>query len=209
MVALMCGCCCDKIETREILMDLDYISLVRPSFTYYDVGISASIFGNFFPGYGLSVLTVSRSSREYSAYQSPSRINLGYFSGSFLKQIFKDEHYFIYFPDGSYDYNILLCMYFLDQNFRNVFRDFCSKFDSIFALFLDDALVCFDSDNSPEIAKEVYEKFKIKYTYSYKFNYSVRVRVHYKDVNLGPTYRLVDFEVLEIVRPCVMDLIKK
>lgn len=98
---------------------------------------------------------------------------------------------------------------FLDENFRNVFRDFCSKFDSIFASFLDDALVCFDSDNSPEVAKEVYEKFKIKYTYSYKFNYSVRVRVHYKDINLGSTYRLVDFEVLENIRPCVMDLIKK
>ena len=209
MVALMSACCCEKIETREILMDLDYTSLVRPSFTHYDVGISASIFGNFFPGYGLSVLLVSRSSREYSSYQGPSRINLGFFSGSSLKQIFKDERHFIHFPDGSYDYDILLCMYFLDENFRNVFRNFCSKFDSIFASFLDDALVCFDSDEFTESGKEVYKKFNLKYTYSYHFNYSVRVRVHYKDVKLGLTYQLVDFEVLEIIRPCVMDLIKK
>ena len=208
MVALMC-CCCDKIETREILMDLDYIELVSPVFTYSDIDVSFLVFGNFFPGYGLSVLTVSRHSREYSTYQIPSRINLGYFSGPSLKEFFKDKRELIHFPDGSYDYDILLCMYFLDENFRNVFRDFCSKFDSIFASFLDDASVCFDSDKSPEIAKEVYEKFKIKYTYSYKFNYSVRVRVHYKNINLGQIYRLVDFEVLEIIRPCVMDLIKK
>ena len=209
MVALMSACCCEKIETREILMDLDYTSLVCPSFTYYDISVHADIFGNFFPGYGLCVLNVARHSREYSAYQNPSHINLGYFSGPSLKELFKEKPEFIHFPDVSYDYDFLLCMYFLDENFRNVFRNFCSKFDSIFASFLDDALVCFDSDKSPEIAKEVYEKFKIKYTYSYKFNYSVRVRVHYKDINLGPTYRLVDFEVLEIIRPCVMDLIKK
>lgn len=190
-------------------MDLDYIELVRPVFTHSDIGVSFLVFGNFFPGYGLSVLTVPRYSREYSTYQIPSRINLGYFSGSSLKELFKEKREFIHFPDGSYDYDILLCMYFLDENFRNVFRDFCSKFDSIFASFLDDALVCFDSDKSPEISKEIRERFKIKYTYSYKFNYSVRVRVHYKDINLGPTYRLVDFEVLEIIRPCVMDLIKK
>lgn len=209
MVALMSACCCEKIETREILMDLDYTSLVCPVFTYSDISVSFLVFGNFFPGYGLSVLTVPRYSREYSTYQIPSNINLGYFSGPSLKELFKEKRELIHFPDGSYDYDFILCMYFLDENFRNVFRNFCSKFDSIFASFLDDALVCFDSDKSPEVAKEVYEKFKIKYTYSYKFNYSVRVRVHYKDIKLGSTYQLVDFEVLEIIRPCVMDLIKK
>jgi len=207
MVTLMSACCCEKVEFRDVLIDINKEFVIRCFYSvYYDSGYSSdflnTVFDTFLSGISGSV---SKNSRTYSSLFNPPKLSL--IDSSSVRDFFAKKEYRFGFYDSLFSGYYCYSLYFLDDNFSFVYNAFCEKFGNVFSTFLSDLLSLRDSDldfYDPNI-----KKFQDKYSYLIRFNYSVRVRVHYKNINLGQIYRFVDFEVLDILRPCLFDLIKK
>ena len=207
MVALMSACCCEKVEFRDVLIDINKEFAVLCFYSvYYDSGYSSDFLNTVFDTFLFGIFgSVSKNSRIYSFLSNPPKLSL--IDSSSVRDFFAKKEYRFSFDDSLLPGYYCYSLYFLDNNFSFVYNAFCEKFVNVFSAFLSDLLSLRDSD--PDFYDSRIKKFQDKYSYLIRFNYSVRVRVHYKDINLGQIYRFVDFEVLEIVRPCVMDLIKK
>lgn len=207
MVALMSACCCEKVEFRDVLIDINKEFFIRCFYSvYYDSGYSSDFLNTVFNTFLVGISgSVSKNSRIYSSLSNPPKLSL--IDSSSVRDFFAKKEYRFSFGGSLFPGYYCYSLYFLDANFSFVYNAFCEKFGNIFSTFLSDLLFLRDSD--PDFYDPRIKKFQDKYSYLIRFNYSVRVRVHYKDINFGQFYRFVDFEVLEIVRPCLFDLIKK